>query len=135
MKVVKGFDLAKSVLTRKVDVAGDEREASVRQILDDVKKRGDAALYEYTQKFDGVKLSSLVVTKDTIAAAYEQVDRGVVDSMRAAAERITSYHAGQKSALIRENTKGSTGWRMRPLRRVGVHVPGFTAPLPSTVLM
>lgn len=135
MKVVKGFDLAKSVLTRKVDIAGDEREASVRQILEEVRKRGDAALYEFTEKFDGVKLSSLLVQENTIAAAYEQVDRGVVDSMRAAAERITSYHAGQKSALIRENSKGGTGWRMRPLQRVGIHVPGFTAPLPSTVLM
>jgi histidinol dehydrogenase len=135
LKIVKGFDLAKSVLTRRVELAGDEREAGVRQILDEVRKRGDAALYDFTEKFDGVKLGSLEVQKDAIQSAYEQVDGAVVEALRVAADRIRAYHTNQKSALVRDSSKGGIGWRMHPLKRVGVHVPGFTAPLPSTVLM
>ena len=135
MKVVKGFDLAKSVMARKVELSGDEREAAVRQILEEVRTRGDAALYELTEKFDGVKLNSLRVEKDTIAAAYQAVDSNVVEALRSAAERITAYHLNQKNTLIRDSNKGGLGWKMRALERVGVYVPGGTAPLPSTLLM
>jgi histidinol dehydrogenase len=135
VKVVKGFDLARSVLTRRVELLQDEREASVRQILEEVRRRGDAALFDFTEKFDGVRLTALEVQSDEIAAAYERVDDDVVAALRLAADRIRSYHASQASTLVREGQKAGLGWRMRPLRRVGVHVPGFTAPLPSTLLM
>jgi histidinol dehydrogenase len=135
VKVVKGFDLARSVLTRRVELLQDEREASVRQILEEVRRRGDAALFDFTEKFDGVRLTALEVQSDEIAAAYERVDDDVVAALRLAADRIRSYHASQAGSLVREVQKGGLGWRMRPLRRVGVHVPGFTAPLPSTLLM
>jgi histidinol dehydrogenase len=135
VKVVKGIDLARSVLTRRVELLQDEREASVKQILEEVRRRGDAALFDFTEKFDGVRLTALEVQRDEIAAAYERVDDDVVAALRLAADRIRSYHAIQAGSLVKEGQKAGLGWRMRPLRRVGVHVPGFTAPLPSTLLM
>lgn len=137
MKVVTGFELAKSVLSRRghLEDGNEEREAAVRRIISQVRQRGDAALYEYTQQFDGVKPISLEVKKDQIAAAYLQVDSDLVSAMKLAADRIRSYHAMQKNSLFHEGNKGGLGWLMRPLNRVGVHVPGFTAPLPSSLLM
>jgi histidinol dehydrogenase len=137
LKFVKGYNLGKSVLSRHIDLGEGhgEQEASVRRIVDEVRKRGDAALFDYTLKFDGVKLTSLQVTKEQIAAAYRQASDEVVAAIRTAAERIQSYHAAQKASLVRESNRGGVGWLMRPLNRVGVHVPGFTAPLPSSVLM
>jgi histidinol dehydrogenase len=97
LKFVKGFNLGKSVLSRHVDLAEghDEQAASVRQIVDEVRKRGDAALFDYTLKFDGVKLTALQVSKEQIAAAYQQASDEVVAAIKTAAERIQSYHATQ----------------------------------------
>jgi histidinol dehydrogenase len=137
LKIVKGFELGKSILSRRGDLSDSQeaQEASVRQIINDVRKRGDAVLYELTEKFDGVKLNSLEVPKKQIAAAYEQVDKEVVASLRSAADRINAYHLNQKKSLYHDGIKGGMGWLMRPLARVGVHIPGFSAPLPSSVLM
>jgi len=135
LKIVKGFELAKSLLTRKVELAGDERENTVREIVEEVRKRGDAALYDFTERFDGMRLNSLSVEKEAMAAAYKSVDASVAEALRAAAEHIRAYHMNQKTTLVRESNKGGVGWRMRPLKRVGVYVPGGTAPLPSTLLM
>lgn len=137
MKVVKGFELAKSVLSRKGEftLGQEEQESAVKQILADVKQRGDAVLYELTQRFDGIKLNSLEIQKSEIQAAYQQVDNEVVAALRLAAERIRAYHLSQKNSLFRDSMKGGMGWVMRPLSRVGIHIPGFSAPLPSSVLM
>jgi histidinol dehydrogenase len=137
LKVVKGFDLAKSVLARNIDLdegRGGQAEA-VRQIVTEVRKRGDAALFDFTMRFDGVKLNALQVGKEQVEAAYSQVSDDVVLAIKAAAERIRSYHAAQKASLVHDSSRGGLGWLMRPLNRVGVHVPGFSAPLPSSVLM
>ena len=113
----------------------DEREQAVRQIIDDVRRRGDAALFEYTLKFDGVKLTSLEVNKEQIAGAYQQVDAKLVSALKLAAERISIFHTRQKDSLLHENIGEGLGWLIRPLKRVGIHAPGFTAPLPSSLLM
>jgi histidinol dehydrogenase len=137
LKVVKGFDLAKSVLARNIDLdegRGGQAEA-VRQIVTEVRKRGDAALFDFTMRFDGVKLNALQVGKEQVEAAYSQVSDDVVLAIKTAAERIRSYHAAQKASLVHDSSRGGLGWLMRPLNRVGVHVPGFSAPLPSSVLM
>jgi histidinol dehydrogenase len=90
---------------------------------------------DFTEKFDGVKLNFLEVQKKDIAKSYEQVDAQVVSALKLAGSRIRSYHTRQEARLVRESKKGGLGWRMRPLERVGVHIPGFTAPLPSSLLM
>jgi len=138
MKIIEGYDKAKPLLSRQaVPVSGDdvEREQAVRQIVDDVRRRGDAALFEYTQKFDGVKLASLEVLPEQIHRAYREVDKELIAAMKLAAARIASYHEKQKKALLKEDAKSKLGWLIRPLQRVGVYVPGFSTPLPSSLLM
>jgi histidinol dehydrogenase len=138
MKIIEDYSKAKSLLSRQaVHVAESdvELEKAVRQIVDDVRERGDAALFDYTQKFDGVKLTSLEVDGEQVNRAYREIDKELLSAMQLAAGRITSYHTEQKKKLLRENTKSKLGWLIRPLNRIGVHVPGFSAPLPSSLLM
>jgi len=112
----------------------------VRRILNDVKERGDAAVKEYTEKFDGVKLESLEVSKREIKAAYRRVDRKVVNALRSAANNI-AFFAKKQMALIKNlnfkvEVDGVTlGQRVLPLGRVGCYVPGGRYPLPSSALM
>ncbi|MFH1646661.1 MAG: histidinol dehydrogenase [Chloroflexota bacterium] len=138
MRIIEGFTAAKSALSRRAQGAlagADEREQTVRQIIDDVRRRGDAALYDYTEKFDGVRLASLEVDKKEIDRAAKEIDAGLRDALKLAAARIAAYHAEQKNILLKEKTGGKLGWVIRPLDSVGIHVPGFSAPLPSSLLM
>ncbi len=137
MRIIEGFQSAKLALSRQAseEPGSDEKERAVRQIVNDVRDRGDAALFEYTEKFDGVKLTSLEVMRESIERAYQEVDASLVSALELAAERITRYHEEQKTSLLRERTGKSLGWLLRPLDKVGVHVPGFMAPLPSSLLM
>ena len=139
MRLIVGFKSAKSILSRQTpmieDVGADEREQAVRQIIDNVRRRGDAALFDYTEKFDGVRLTSLEVSKRQIADACNEVDAELLSALKLAAQRISDFHTRQKESLFHESTGQSLGWLIRPLKRVGVHAPGFTAPLPSSLLM
>ena len=138
MKIIEGFSQVKAALTRQAQKdapAADDREQSVRQIVNDVRRRGDAALFEYTEKFDGVKLASLEVDKAQIDRALKETDKELLAALKLAAERITAYHAEQKKALLRDSKSKKLGWLVRPLERVGVLAPGSQAPLPSSLLM
>jgi histidinol dehydrogenase len=138
MKIIEGFREAKSLLSRQTPPGApgdDERERVVRQIVNDVRERGDAALFDYTEKFDNVRLSSLEISKGQINRAYKDLDAELLSALKLAAERITAFHMEQKKKLLKESTGAKLGWLVRPLRSVGVHVPGFTAPLPSSLLM
>jgi histidinol dehydrogenase len=138
MKIIEGFEAAREALSRQRATAAhvdDEREEVVRQIVRDVRQRGDAALFDYTKKFDNVRLDKLEVDRTLVDRAYLKVDKKLRDALELAAGRITAFHERQKRALLRDSTGGSLGWLVRPLRSVGVHVPGFTAPLPSSLLM
>jgi histidinol dehydrogenase len=139
LRIVEGFQLAKSVLSRQASaqegLEADDREQQVREIIHDVRRRGDAALFDYTSKFDGVELTSLEVGKDQIVGAYQKVDAELVSALKLAAERIRSFHVAQKDSLLREGVMAGSGWLIRPLERVGICVPGGTAPLPSSLLM
>jgi histidinol dehydrogenase len=138
MKIIEGFIQAKPLFSRwSIGVAGSDEslEKSVRQIIDEVRRRGDVVLYDYTQKFDGVKLTSLEVSKEQIERAYREVDNKLIAALELAAARITAYHQRQKKALLKEDAKAKLGWLMKPLERIGIYVPGGTAPLPSSLLM
>jgi histidinol dehydrogenase len=138
MRIIEGFAKAKPLYTRRaVTGLGDDvdREKTVRQVIDDVRRRGDVALYDYTQKFDGVKLTSLEVSKDQVDRAYREVDKELIAAMKLAAVRVASYHEKQKKSLLKEDAKSKLGWVIRPLERIGIYVPGGTAPLPSSLLM
>ena len=116
------------------EVFGGDREQAVRQIIDEVRRRGDAALFDYTKRFDGVALASLEVDKKQTANAYREVNKELISALKLAARRISSFHLKQKRRIWRIAAAGS-GQIIRPLERVGVYAPGGTASYPSTVLM
>jgi histidinol dehydrogenase len=136
MKIVEGFNKAQKLLNRQAAKGLEyKQEAAVRQIIGDVRQRGDKALFELTEKFDGVKLTTLEVKPSQIKGAYKKVDAKLIDAMKLAAERIGNFHQMQKERALQSYTHGKTGWLVRPLERVGVYAPGGTASYPSTVLM
>lgn len=139
MKIIKGLRSAESVLSRQVPLEEvpdiEQREQAVRQIINEVRHKGDAALFDYTLKFDGIKLSSLEVAKKEIAGAYQKVDSGLLSALRLAAERIRAFHTKQKDSIWSGVTSLDSGQLIRPLGRIGVYAPGGTASYPSTVLM
>lgn len=119
---------------------GDERvRESVRAIIADVRARGDAALIEYTERFDHVKLDapSLRVSAAEINAAYDRVDKKLLGAIRESARRIFAYHEKQKrQSWIDFNEPGyALGQKITPMAKVAVYVPGGTAMYPSSVLM
>ncbi len=136
MKIIEGFEKAKNLLDRQAPKSLEyKQEATVRNIIADVRQRGDTALFELTEKFDGAKLSTLEIRPSQIKAAYKKVDPKLVDALKLAAERIGNFHQMQKERSLKTYTHGKTGWLVRPLERVGVYAPGGTASYPSTVLM
>lgn len=139
MRIIEGFQPAKSVLSRQApteEVADiEQREQAVRQIISEVRRRGDAAVFDYTLNLDGVKLTSLELSKKQIKSTYLEVDRELLSALKLAAERIRSYHQQQKDAIWSIASKKGFGQLIRPLERIGVYAPGGTASYPSTVLM
>lgn len=109
----------------------------VKEIINNVKKRGDEALFDYTYRFDNAKLESLLVTKEEIADALDKTDKEFIRILEKAKKRITNYHEKQKrnSFIISEENGVILGQKIVPLERVGIYVPGGSAQYPSTVLM
>lgn len=101
-----------------------------------VRDRGDSAVSEFTERFDGVKLDSPSVAAAEIAAALERIDPRVRSALETAAERIASYHQAQMPNDLKVSSAGVviSGWH-RPVQRAGCYVPGGRAAYPSTVLM
>lgn len=130
--------LLEDLLKRSPNSYG-EFEGRVAAILADVKERRDAALFEYTKKFDGADISAdnLVVTEEEITEAYEAVDPSLVEIIRKALVNIRAYHEKQRRySWFDSKPNGSMlGQKITPLRRVGVYVPGGKAVYPSSVLM
>ena len=114
-------------------------EASVQEILNAVKEKGDKAVFEYTEKFDGVRLDAehLLVTEEEIAEAYEQVDDELIAIIRKALVNIRDYHQKQMQYSWFDSKPDGTilGQKVTALQRVGVYVPGGKAAYPSSVLM
>ena len=114
-------------------------EASVQEILNSVKEKGDEAVFEYTEKFDGVRLDAehLLVTEEEIAEAYEQVDDELIAIIRKALVNIRDYHQKQMQYSWFDSKPDGTilGQKVTALQRVGVYVPGGKAAYPSSVLM
>jgi len=153
MKRVKGFDKARELLTREnywesfttppglmaqiKQVFGQELSVQevVSRIIGDVREKGDEVLFDYTAKLDGVRLDSLEVDGQEVAAAYDITDKELISALEFAAKRIRNFHVacGHKAGLIPidKHLKQQT----LPLQRVGLYVPGGTAVYPSSVLM
>ncbi len=109
----------------------------VADIIYNVRKRGDAALFEYTEKFDRATLSSLAVTKEEIEEAISLVDPKFIDILQRAAKNIRAFHERQvRNSFVINDTPGVVmGQKIIPVDRAGLYVPGGTAAYPSTVLM
>lgn len=111
-------------------------EQAVRRILGDVRAEGDAALRRWTERIDGVRLEQFAVPPSHIAAAAEKIPGELLQALQLAAERIYDFHRRQPLPDWTTTEMGGVmGQRVTPLRRVGVYVPGGTAPLPSSLLM
>lgn len=126
-------------LRREVEYGSPEQNETVKAIVKAVKQEGDAALLRYTKQFDKVALeaSQLRVMPDELEAAYAKVEASFVTAIRAAADHIRQFHARQKrNSWMDLQADGSLlGQIIRPLKRVGVYVPGGKAAYPSSVLM
>lgn len=124
------------ILSRRIDDYA-EYEAAVKSILEDVKARGDEALFSYAKKFDGATLSSLEVTEEEFAAAEEELSEDFKAVVRASAENIAYFHERQKKQGFEVEREGGVvlGQKYTPVAVAGVYVPGGTASYPSTVLM
>ena len=111
--------------------------ASVTEILDNVKSRGDEAVREYTMKFDGRCPEQMEVTRAQMEEAVAEADPRFVEALRNAMENIREFHSRQKQqSFIDARSNGvMMGQRIRGLKRVGLYVPGGTAAYPSSVLM
>ena len=109
----------------------------VQQIINDVVKNGDSALKKYVRKFDGASLKNLLVSNDEFEAAETSIDKGLKESLLLAKNNIEKFHKTQKENVAKvEVSKGITCWReSRAIEKVGLYIPGGSAPLFSTVLM
>ena len=115
----------------------DDIEGIVNEVFADIQKNGDAAVSKYTQKFDGVSLENTIVSDAEIKEAISLVSEDLKEAINLAKENITKFHVAQKTEKVFvETAVGVSCWQeKRPIQKVGLYIPGGTAPLFSTVLM
>lgn len=109
----------------------------VNDVLENVKINGDSAIRSYAEKFDGVSLKNLLISEQEISLSKEQVSAELKNAIQLAKNNIECFHKGQKESINRiETSDGVECWReSRAIEKVGLYIPGGTAPLFSTVLM
>ncbi len=124
------------ILKRPTESLTDIRK-TVQPIMDEVQSKGDGALKAYTKKFDGIELGNLLVSADEIKSAASKVSEKLKDAIKIAHDNIFKFHEAQKTAPLRiETTPGVLCERKSvAIPKVGLYIPGGTAPLFSTVLM
>ena len=130
-----GETSAEEILSRSFPVSDVAETAA--EIIKNVRERGDAALREYTLRFDGVAVKDFLVGEDEIREALEAVPAGFIEVLEKAASNIRLFHSYQRRDGYRiEHPDGRIlGVKITPIEKVGLYVPGGTAPYPSTVLM
>ncbi|CAM4416835.1 histidinol dehydrogenase [Zobellia nedashkovskayae] len=125
-----------AVLERPTQTVADI-EQTVEAIFREVQNNGDATLKKYTEKFDGVVIENLVVSNNEIEEASALVSQELKDAIQLAKNNIEVFHKAQKTGKVSvETAKGVQCWQeKRPIQKVGLYIPGGTAPLFSTILM
>lgn len=115
----------------------EEISETITAIFNEVAEKKDQALFNFNEKFDGVRLENITVTEAEIKKAGDIISEELKQAIRQAKENISKFHAAQQSAIEKiETTAGVTCWREnRAIEKVGIYIPGGTAPLFSTVLM
>lgn len=134
MKIIRYSEMD-SLLMRCMETSGVGE--TVRVIIADVEKNGDAALLAYGEKFDGAKLDSLAVSNAEIDEAMSAIPQRLKKAMETAAENIRIFHSAQKrEGFCLKNPDGTyMGQKVTPIEKVGLYIPGGTASYPSTVFM
>ncbi|MCL6218500.1 histidinol dehydrogenase [Zunongwangia pacifica] len=115
----------------------DDIEDTVNQIFAEVKAKGDVAVAKYTDMFDGIKLENTLATSEEIAAAETEISEELKSAILLAKKNIEKFHAAQKTEKVEvETTSGVKCWQeKRPIQKIGLYIPGGSAPLFSTILM
>ncbi|MCF6141269.1 histidinol dehydrogenase [Flavobacterium sp. K77] len=125
-----------SILERPTKTV-DDIEATVKEIFKEIQKKGDEAVVKYTSLFDGVAVDTMIVTEAEIQEAIAAVPQELKEAIALAKANITAFHRAQKTERVAvETVPGVSCWQeKRPIQKVGLYIPGGTAPLFSTVLM
>lgn len=138
MKIIKNPKKATwdKLLTRPTQTVADIEE-TVKTIFQDVQSNGDVAIAKYTDIFDGVRLDTIYASAKEIEDATKTVSQELKDAIQLAKDNIEKFHSAQKTEKIAvETTQGVHCWQeKRPIQKVGLYIPGGTAPLFSTILM
>ena len=136
IKIMKYAEISKEEIFARQEQKFDVT-AIVTDIIDNVRKNGDKAVFEYNLKFDGADLDTLEVTEEEIQEAFESVEPKFIEILKNAAENIRNFHSKQvrTSFIINDKEGVVTGQKITPIEKVGLYVPGGTAAYPSTVLM
>ena len=115
----------------------DDIEATVKEIFAAVQSKGDEAVNQYTAQFDGITLDTIQVSEDEIQTAIAAVDDELKAAIQLAKSNIEKFHQAQKTNRVSvETTEGVHCWQeKRTIQKIGLYIPGGTAPLFSTVLM
>ena len=139
MKIYKeSLDAMLSIVRQYTQQTTDmEIERRVYDIIENVRANGDAALREYSEKFDGVKLDDFKVNQSIIDAAWDNLPEDLKHALLVAKKNITEFHSREiEQGFVDMDTPGITrGQKVTPLVRVGLYVPGGTAAYPSTIMM
>ncbi len=115
----------------------DDIEFTVKEIFKEVQKKGDVAVAKYTSLFDGVKFENIEVSRSEIDQAIASISTELKEAIQLAKSNIEKFHAAQKTTkIVVETIEGVNCWQeKRPIQKIGLYIPGGTAPLFSTVLM
>ena len=136
IKILKYGEVPNSEIFARTEPAVNV-EDTVAEIIRNVRERGDEALFEYCERFDKAKLSSLLVSEEEIDEAFSLVEPEFVEIIKKAAANIRKFHEKQvrNSFIINDSDGIVIGQKVIPVDRAGLYVPGGTAAYPSTVLM
>lgn len=133
----KQFSKISQQRTSRDSETSEEVDKDVQKIIASIRNKGDAAVFDYIERLDGVKLDELFVTDEEIDQAFKQVDDEMITILKEARSNIETYHKNQleKSWYVNDQEGIWLGQQVTPIERVGVYVPGGKAAYPSTVLM
>jgi len=135
----ENFESEFAAILARGEETGKEVEAVVLDIIADVRKRGDAALIEYTEKYDRIRLDAgnLEITETEIDRAFSAAGVEEIEALSLAVERVRRFHGKQKheSWFSTDEPDVILGQMVRPLRKVGIYIPGGKASYPSSVIM
>ena len=136
IRILKESETKREAIFAREDPVGSVEEP-VREIIAQVRAKGDEALKRYTKEFDGVDLTSVEVGQGAIDEGFRMADPMLVDILYRASERVAAFHQHQvrNSFLVNEEDGILMGQKIIPLERVGLYVPGGTAAYPSSVIM